>query len=97
MEIDVSFHAQHAAVAIAEAAAGIESAMTAPHVLMRPSLAPDGNMWSALYGPSLAEGVCGFGETPAAAMADFDKKWREQRLRTPHVPNEPTSTGRIKP
>lgn len=52
----------------------------APHVLMRPSLSVDGNMWCALYGENLQDGLAGFGETPELAMADFDKNWREYRL-----------------
>ncbi|MCW0104448.1 hypothetical protein [Burkholderia pseudomallei] len=32
-------------------------------------------VWCALYGPNLMEGVCGFGDSPAEAMADFDKNW----------------------
>jgi hypothetical protein len=56
---------------------GVEalSAYDLPHVVMRPSLAPDGDMWCALYGDNIATGVCGFGKTPADAMADFDHEW----------------------
>jgi hypothetical protein len=57
-----------------------ETARRAPHVLMRPAIYPDGNMWCALYGVNLQEGVAGFGETPGAACADFDKNWREQTI-----------------
>ena len=46
-----------------------------PSVLYRPHLAKDGDMWSALYGDNIQEGVCGFGETPDLAMRDFDSKW----------------------
>ncbi len=52
----------------------------APHVLMRPSLVPDGNKWSALYGNNLMDGVGGFGDTPEEAMADFDKNWSNQTI-----------------
>lgn len=55
-------------------------AMQAPHVLMRPSIYPDGNIWCALYGDDLQSGVAGFGETPALACADFDKNWNGQRI-----------------
>lgn len=51
-----------------------------PSVVYRPAVYPDGNMWCALYGENLQEGVCGFGKTPALACADFDKNWRGQRL-----------------
>lgn len=50
-----------------------------PSVLFRPSISVDGNKWCALYGPDLAEGVAGFGDTPAEAMADFDKNWNTER------------------
>jgi len=63
-------------------ACSAEEARAAPHVLMRPELFADGTAWCALYGENLAVGVSGFGETPAAAMAAFDKEWREQRTPT---------------
>lgn len=50
-----------------------------PSAVWRPTVAPDGNKWCALYGPNLMEGVSGFGDTPDEAMRDFDKNWREQR------------------
>lgn len=49
--------------------------MACPSVLFRPQLSIDGNMWCALYGASLMEGVAGFGDSPAQAMADFDRNW----------------------
>jgi hypothetical protein len=56
--------------------------LRAPHVLMRPAIFPDGNAWCALYGEDLQEGVAGFGDTPEAAAADFDKNWNTQKLHT---------------
>ena|ERR1700688_1703603 len=53
--------------------------MRRPSVLYRPTVAPDGSKWCALYGPDIMGGVCGFGDTPAAAMDDFDKNWIKQR------------------
>ncbi len=50
-----------------------------PSVLYRPELSIDGNKWMALYGPDLAVGVAGFGDTPAQAMEAFDKAWAEER------------------
>lgn len=50
------------------------------HVLMRPALSVDGKQWCALYGENLQDGCAGFGDTPAAAMADFDKNWTSQKL-----------------
>jgi hypothetical protein len=51
-----------------------------PSVLMRPKIAPDGNLWCAFYGDDLQSGVCGYGDTPAQAMYDFDKNWNTQKL-----------------
>lgn len=71
---DVSYSIQLVQVAFQEAA----WAMSCPSVLMRPTLSIDGNMWCALYGHNLVEGVAGFGESPALAMADFDKNWNQK-------------------
>ncbi len=46
-----------------------------PHVIMKPKLSLDGNMWCALYGENIQDGVAGFGTSPAKAMEDFDKAW----------------------
>lgn len=53
----------------------ISNHMTAPHVLMRPSISIDGNQWCALYGDNIQDGVAGFGDTPEKAMAAFDVAW----------------------
>lgn len=50
-------------------------AMQDAHVLMRPEIYIDGDQWCALYGENLQEGVAGFGDSPIAAMVDFDKSW----------------------
>jgi hypothetical protein len=73
---DISNDAYIARVAICEAAESIRSSMTAPHVLYRPTLLPDGDKWCALLGDDLMVGVSGFGDTPAEAMAAFDNAWR---------------------
>lgn len=62
-----------------EAARTIADYQTAPSVLYRPSIGRDGNKWSVLYGDNLMDGVCGFGDTPAEAMADFDRNWAAER------------------
>lgn len=46
-----------------------------PHVLMKPKIYLDGNKWCALYGDTIQEGVCGFGDTPAEAANNFDLQW----------------------
>lgn len=59
-----------------EAMYEIQESLTAPHLLMKPVLKPDGDMWCVLYGSDLMEGVAGFGKTPQEAMSAFDKEWR---------------------
>jgi len=49
--------------------------MQNPSAIFRPKLSIDGNQWCALYGDNLQEGVCGFGNSPAKAMQDFDREW----------------------
>ena len=46
-----------------------------PSVVFKPTLFKDGNMWCALLGENVQEGVCGFGETPSHAMWAFDTAW----------------------
>lgn len=46
-----------------------------PSVVFKPTLSRDGNVWCALFGDNLQEGVAGFGETPSHAMAAFDTAW----------------------
>lgn len=46
-----------------------------PSVVFKPTLSKDSNMWCALFGENLQEGVAGFGETPAKAMYAFDTAW----------------------
>lgn len=48
---------------------------TLPHVVYKPRLYPDGDQWCALLGEDLQSGVCGFGDTPAKAMYEFDLAW----------------------
>lgn len=56
---------------------GIE--LTRPSVIFRPSIAPDGDQWSALYGPNIMEGVVAYGDTPEKAAEAFDVAWRTQK------------------
>lgn len=46
-----------------------------PSAVYRPAIYIDGNKWCALYGADLMAGVAGFGDSPAEAMAEFDKAW----------------------
>lgn len=67
----ISHWSEMAAHSVMQAAANYER----PSILYRPTLSKDGNQWCALYGDNLQDGVAGFGETPSAAMWDFDKNW----------------------
>ena len=51
-----------------------------PSVIFRPALGRDGSQWRALYGDNLMEGIAGFGDTPDAAMRDFDKQFKTAKL-----------------
>ncbi|HUX79103.1 MAG TPA: hypothetical protein VMW10_05085 [Alphaproteobacteria bacterium] len=46
-----------------------------PSFLFKPKLSIDGNMWCALYGDNLQDGVAGFGKSPELAYLNFDKEW----------------------
>lgn len=51
-----------------------EAAM--PHVLMRPRVFLEKpGVWCAMYGECLADSPAGFGSSPYAACADFDRRW----------------------
>ena len=83
MEIDISNYASRVANVLCEEASVIRAALTAPHILYKPELKPDGDQWCALLGADLMVGVVGFGDTPAHAMAAFDKAWWKEK--TPDV------------
>jgi hypothetical protein len=61
--------------AILNAQYNTEVMRQAPSVLYRPRISLDGNQWCALYGDNLQDGVAGFGDSPQAAMYEFDKAW----------------------
>lgn len=61
----------------------IEIAYTRPHAVMRPNLFMDGNQWCAMYGQNIQDGVAGFGDSPVAAMQDFDANWIKAKEVTP--------------
>lgn len=54
--------------------------MARPSAVFKPVLSRDGNMWCALLGENIAEGLCAFGDTPAEAMANFDKAFQNERI-----------------
>lgn len=49
--------------------------MTEPSAVYKPSLSLDGDRWCALYGDNLQDGIAGFGDSPFAAMCDFNCAW----------------------
>jgi len=55
----------------------VADAMTRPSVLYRPTLSVYGDKYCMLYGPNIAEGVAGFGDTAAEAASAFDRVWKE--------------------
>lgn len=76
------FDMSHARAMLQEQIYAVGFEMVRPSVLWRPLLAMDGNKWHALYGPNQMEGVSGFGDTPAEAMADFDNNWWKEKTPT---------------
>ncbi|MGA2159878.1 MAG: hypothetical protein ABSG90_11755 [Dehalococcoidia bacterium] len=54
-----------------------------PCHLLKPRIFIDGDMWCALYGENLQDGVAGFGKSPELAYWDFDKKWCEKLSESP--------------
>ena len=67
----IDFAARMAGAAIQTAVSEYER----PSVLFRPKLYMEGAQWCALYGDDLQNGVAGFGDSPSAAMHDFDDQW----------------------
>lgn len=77
-----AFDISHARQMLQMEIATVGAEMQRPSVLYRPSVVPDGNKWCALYGSNLMEGVVGFGDTPAEAMAAFDHAWLNEKTPT---------------
>jgi len=46
-----------------------------PSYILKPRLFIDGDMWCALYGENLQDGIAGFGKSPELAYQDFDTEW----------------------
>lgn len=74
-DANVAHYVECATTLIGYEAAKAAKAYAAPSAVYRPALTVDGDQWCALYGANLQDGIAGFGETPAAAMHDFDKAW----------------------
>lgn len=73
----VSAQFDYVRVSAQDAVANVASEYTRPSVVFRPLLRIDGNQWCALYGDNLQDGIAGFGDSPDAAMRDFDRLWCE--------------------
>ncbi len=65
----------HAALMVQHSIQQAISEYGEPSAIYKPKVFPDGNRWCALYGDNIQEGVCGFGDTPAAAIIDFNHCW----------------------
>lgn len=61
---------------------------TAPSVLRGLIPFKDGNQWCVLLGPNIQEGICGFGDSPREACAQFDALWNTGVQPTPPKPTE---------
>ena len=48
------------------------------HLTFVPRLFRDGNMWCALYGENIMEGIVGFGKTPDEAIYSFNNAFYEE-------------------
>ena len=67
----------HAAMLAQEAIAILRNAYERPSVVYRPSLEFDGKRWCAVYGDNM-HCCSGFGDSPDAAMWEFDKNWHKK-------------------
>ena len=65
----------HAASMVQNSIQQAVSCYEEPSAIYRPKLYKDGNQWCALYGDKIISGVCGFGDTPAEAIHDFNQCW----------------------
>jgi hypothetical protein len=57
--------------------------ISSPAAIFKPKVFPDGNMWCALLGENLHDGVAGFGATPEEAIQDFDREWASAKCPKP--------------
>jgi len=75
---DISFYADQVKCAFQEAA----GEMMRPSVVFKPTITQDGNMFLVILG-DLPTGVVGVGNTPSAAMYDFDMAWHREAKAPP--------------
>ena len=55
--------------------AGSLERLSSPAAIFKPNVFQDGNMWFALYGENIHDGIAGFGTTPEEAIQDFNREW----------------------
>lgn len=60
--------------------------------LLRPKLCVDGNMWCCLYGDDLQCGIAGFGDSPRAAILDWNSSWHRKLRAAPQNIKESQAT-----
>ncbi len=46
--------------------------------MIKPKLYKDGDQWCCLYGENIQVGIVGFGDTPFAAVVDWNMAWHRQ-------------------
>ena len=46
--------------------------------MLKPTIQRDGNQWCVLDGKDLQAGIAGFGDSPHAAVLDFNASWYKQ-------------------
>ena len=64
-----------------------------PCILWKPRLFIDGNQWCALFGENIQEGVVGFGDSPDAAMREFDAAWYKKLTPLPGAQPSPNAVA----
>ena len=74
-EAHIGHYVEQAYMRYTECVERIMEEHTRPSAIYKPKVYLDGDVWCALYGSNIQEGVCGFGGTPADAVGDFDKSW----------------------
>jgi hypothetical protein len=68
---------EHAAWRVGQSAEILAQQISAYHAtwfsVLKPQVFKDGDMWCALHGENLQEGIAGFGDTPAKALLAFEQ------------------------
>jgi hypothetical protein len=68
----------HYVMMAAEQIRQVASEYDKPSAIYRPKVSRDGNKWCVLYGDNLQDGIAGFGDSVAEAMANFDCAWHKK-------------------